>query len=99
MVSQTSCPGRESDRELSGAGRRAELYSASGIQRNSGDLRFDELGDRFSATGRRGRFAIIPAKCGDYWPLPSYFSDNQDLMAEKSEFEHVIHILLCQQVT
>ena len=34
----TLCPGGESNRELSGAGRRADLYSSFGLQRNTGGL-------------------------------------------------------------
>ena len=63
------------------------------------DLHFSKLEERFSATGRRGRFAENPAKRDDSSALTSYFSDNNDLMAEKDGFEHVIHIILCQQVT
>ena len=64
-----------------------------------GGLPSDERSERFSATGRRAGFAEIPAKRDISCALPSYFSDNNDLMAEKSGFEHVIHIVLCQQVT
>jgi hypothetical protein len=41
----------------------------------------------------------ITAKHEDFGSLTSYFSDNNDLMAEKSEFEQLIHVFLCQQVT
>ena len=41
----------------------------------------------------------IPAKRRDFGLLTSYFSDDNDLLAERSEFEHVIHVFLCQQVT
>jgi hypothetical protein len=40
-----------------------------------------------------------PAKRDDFSALTSYFSDNNDLMAERSGFEHVVHVILCQQVT
>jgi hypothetical protein len=64
-----------------------------------GDLHFSNLEERFSATGRREGFAKNTAKRDDFRALASYFSDNNDLIAEKSGFEHVIHIFLCQQVT
>ena len=76
--SQTPCPGRESDHELSGAGWRADLYSAFGVQRNLGDLHLNKLESCFSATGRRGRIMKIPGKSDDSWPSTSYFSDNED---------------------
>jgi len=41
----------------------------------------------------------ITAKRDDFRALTSYFSDNNGLMAEKSGFEHEIHVILCQQVT
>ena len=51
--SLTSWPGRESNRKLSGAGRRADLYSTLGVQRNFGDLCSSKLEESFSGTGRR----------------------------------------------
>jgi hypothetical protein len=45
---QTSCPGRESSRELSGTGWRSDLYSRFGVERNLGDLPFDILEERSS---------------------------------------------------
>ena len=100
MVRRLPARDRESHCELSDTGWRADLYSAFGVQRKSrGIYPLINCGERFSATGRRGRFAKIPAKRDDFCALTSYFSDNNDLMAEKSGFEHVIHIVLCQQVT
>jgi hypothetical protein len=61
-----------------------------------GGLHFSRLEERFSATGRRRRFAENPAKHDDLRALTSYFSDNNDLMAERSGFEHVVHVILCQ---
>jgi hypothetical protein len=51
--SLTSSPGAESRSELSGAGRRADLYSDFGVQRNLRDLCFSKLVECFSGTGRR----------------------------------------------
>ena len=51
-----------------------------------GGLHFSNLEERFSATGRRGGFAENTAKRDDFRALASY---NNDLMAERSGFEHV----------
>jgi hypothetical protein len=58
-----------------------------------GDLRLSKLDERFSATGRRGRLAENPAKRHDFCALTSYFSDNNDLMAERGGFEPPIQLL------
>ncbi len=70
--------GGESKCELSGAGWRADLYSAFGVQRKIGHLRSSKLRKCFSATGRRGGFVKIPAKRRDFGLLTSYFSDDND---------------------
>ena len=91
--SLTSWLGGQSNRELSGAGWRADLYSSFGVQRNLWDLHSNKLEEYFSATGRRGRFVKIPAKRDDFGPLTSYFSDNKDLLAERGGFEPPIQLL------
>ena len=58
-----------------------------------GNLRFSKLEERFSATGRQERFAENPAKCDDFCALTNYFSDNNDLMAERGGFEPPIQLL------
>ena len=80
--SQTSCLGRESGRELSATGLRADLYSPFGVQRNLGHIRSNKPKEGFSATGRRVRFVKITANCDDFGSSRSYFSDNNDLLAE-----------------
>ena len=79
--------GGESKCELSGAGWRADLYSAFGVQRKMGHLLSSKLIKCFSATGRRGGFVKITAKRRDFGLLTSYFSDNNDLLAEGKGFE------------
>jgi hypothetical protein len=51
--SLTCCSGSESDRELSGAGGPADLYSSFGVQRNSRDLCSSKRGGSFSGTDPR----------------------------------------------
>ena len=62
-----------------GAQTCTRLLAFREIQR---DLHFSKMEEHFSATGRRGRFAENPAKRDDFSALTSYFSDNNDLMAE-----------------
>lgn len=50
-------------------------------------------GSSFLRDPQKGR------QSGMNWRFSSYFSDDNDLLAEKSGFEHVIHVILCQQVT
>jgi hypothetical protein len=47
-----------------------------------GDIPSNKCGTHFSATGRRGGFLKFTAKRDDLCTLTSYFSDNNDLMAE-----------------
>ena len=77
--------------EPSGAGRRADLYSALGDQRNLGCLGRERPTRVFSGTGSRQDIAGNAAKCDVFGPETSYFSDNKDLLAEKGEFEQLIH--------
>ncbi len=60
--SLASCPGGASDRELSGAGRRADLYSGFGVQRNLRDLRSSKGKQNFSAASPGLRTANYAAK-------------------------------------
>ena len=59
--SLTSWPGRASDRELSGAARRADLYSGFGVQRILDGFSFSKQKMNFSATGRGLRIAKYAA--------------------------------------
>ncbi len=91
--SQTPRPGKQSNCELSATGRRADLYSAFAFREIQWDLRFSKQEDRFSATGRRGRFAENPAKRDGFYALTSYFSDNNDLIEDSGGFEPPIQLL------
>ena len=87
-------PAREESRIASppvqvGAQTCTRLWAFREIQ---GDLPSDKRGERFSATGRRGRFAENTAKREDFRTSTSYFSDNNDLLAEKSGFELSIQL-------
>jgi hypothetical protein len=46
------------------------------FRETQGDLPSDKPLERFSATGRRERFAKIPAKRDDFGALTNYFSDS-----------------------
>ncbi len=87
---------RSQKSELSGAGRRADLYSAFGDQRNLGYLRRAGPMRLFSSAGSSHDIAGNAARCVILGLETRYFSDINDLMEEKSEFEQAIHIILCQ---
>jgi hypothetical protein len=53
----------------------------------------------FSATGSQCDYAKNAAKCDVLGARCGYFSDIHDLLAGRSEFEHLIHVVLCEQVT
>ena len=83
----TDRPGTESESELSSAGWRADLYSSFGDQRNPGYLRHEKPTRVFSSTGLSHDVAGDAAKCAVLGLEASYFSDIDDLLAERGRFE------------
>jgi hypothetical protein len=53
----------------------------------------------FSGTGSSYDIAGNAAKCALIGLETSYFSDINHLMVEKGEFEQLILVILCQQIT
>lgn len=85
--SHTSEPASKSDLELSGAGRCADLYSAFSVQRNLWDLGDEKPMQVFSAADSSRDSAGNAAKCHVFGAASSYFSDINDLMADRDGFE------------
>jgi hypothetical protein len=81
---------------FSGAGWRADLYSAFGVQRNLGDLRQEIPLSAFSITGPRRDRAKIPAKCNGFGASASCLSGNNDLMAGRESFELSVQVVMRQ---
>jgi hypothetical protein len=69
--SQTSFPGRESNCELSARSARRPVLGFWPSEKFR-DLYLSKLEERFSATGRRGRFAENPAKPDDFSALTNH---------------------------
>jgi hypothetical protein len=87
MVRRLPAQARSPRSELSGAGRRADLYSAFGVRRKLGDLRREKPIWVFSATGSSRDNTRNAAKSDVFGRETGYFSEHEDLLAERQGFE------------